>query len=599
MKNASHTVSTLFLLGFLPTAVIPCFGQSGSFEQVSGSLSQISVGADGAVWGLDSSQNIFTWDSSTSQFVQIPGALAQIAVGNANAVWGLNGGGYIYRWDASTQSWTSIPGQLTQIAVGADGDVWGLNSTYQVYHYDQPAQAWDYIDTSYLFFQAIPPNRQLFVGNVGSVYMLVSLSLGAMTPLWYNPGSGRFQRLVNGNGGPYQSVPNPLSFLAVGADGDLWGGLVPAHYSPLEPQWDVAPAPPGGYTITQLAVGSAANVWGIAYQNGAQPVFQYDAQSGAWVSAGIMLKQIAAGADGSAWGVDSQNHVYRYTGTTQPYNILRPITGSVQQISVAADGTAWAVDASNLIYSFDRQTQSWQNVPGALAQVSLPFTGGAWGVNAGGAIWVLDSALSPGAQGWTNIPGELNQISVGANGAIFGINASGQTYTFSDQNWFCFLTFFNGSCPGLFPPQGWTNIPGALVQLSTGADGTAWGINAQQQIYQYDSSTNSWTHIPGALVQISVGNAANVWGVNANGQVYRYDASVPGWDVIPNAFLSQIAVAFDGAVWGVNAEDSLYQWNSATHSFNFVANGVTNVAVGHDSAVFAWNTHTGASYWYF
>jgi Tectonin domain len=60
--------------------------QTGLFEQVSGALSQISVGADGAVWGLDPNQNIFTSDAASSQFVQVPGQLVQIAVGNANAV---------------------------------------------------------------------------------------------------------------------------------------------------------------------------------------------------------------------------------------------------------------------------------------------------------------------------------------------------------------------------------------------------------------------------------------------------------------------------------------------------------------------------------
>src|ERR1700761_9717233 len=118
---AARTIVASFLLA---AVALPCCAQ-GSFEQVPGSLSQISVGADGTVWGIDSSQNIFTWDPSSGQFVQIPGQLKQIAVGNANAVWGLNAQGYIYRWDSRMRNWTSIPGNLQQIAVGGDGDVWG------------------------------------------------------------------------------------------------------------------------------------------------------------------------------------------------------------------------------------------------------------------------------------------------------------------------------------------------------------------------------------------------------------------------------------------------------------------------------------------
>ena len=106
-------------------ACLACFAQSGTFQQVPGSLSQISVGADGTVWGLNSSQQIFTYDSASGQFVQVPGSLTQIAVGNAQAVWGINAQEQIYRWDAGAGSWTNVPGSLKYIGVGAEGDVWG------------------------------------------------------------------------------------------------------------------------------------------------------------------------------------------------------------------------------------------------------------------------------------------------------------------------------------------------------------------------------------------------------------------------------------------------------------------------------------------
>ena len=573
---------------FCLLSTLCCFAQSGTFEQVSGSLAQISVGADGAVWGLDSSQNIFTWDSSTSQLVQIPGALAQIAVGNANAVWGLNSGGYIYRWDSSKQNWTPIPGNLMQIAVGADGDVWGLNSGMQVWHYDQQAQTWTYVDTSQLSVFTYPV-VQLAVGNTGSVYALVEPTYGFDSPFWFNPGTGRFQEVA---GGGFSGFSASIGSLAVGADGDLWSGNLVAHFNPSQGAWNTTSSSDG---VTHVFVGSATNVWGIANYQGLNgkfsdgPVDQWDIQSGSWVSTGIMLSQIAAGADGSVWGVDTQNRVFHYTGPTQPSNTLRPIPGSFQKIAVGADGTAWAVDANNLIYGFDRQTQRFQIVPGELAQVSVGFAGYVWGVNAAGQIWVRDQN---GPDSWTNIAGELTQIAAAPSGSVFGINAQDQTYRYDFTGW-------RNSVPPFFSLTGWINIPGALMQLSTGVDGTTWGINQQQQIYKYDSNTNSWAPVPGALVQISVGDANNVWGVNADQQVYRYDATIPGWVQIRDALLTQVAVAFDGAVWGVNAQGSLYQWDSATQTFAFVANGVTNVAVGNDSAVFAWNTNTGATYWYF
>jgi len=584
MKNSAAR-SVLLLLTLSTVTALPSFAQSGTFEQVPGSLSQISVGADGAVWGIDPNQNIFTWDSTTGQFVQVPGALTQIAVGNANAVWGINAQGLIFRWDSSSQNWTYIPGFLKRIAVGADGDVWGFNQDRQVWHYDQQAQTWDFIPTSYLTIYG--GVEQIVVGNDGSVYALIDTSPGYEDALWFNPGTGKFQYLPV----PVQEIDfMSIGTIAVGADGDLWSnGGYSFHYSPLG-QWNVAG---GNNSVTQLAVGSGANVWGLA--SPAQPsppidgsIYRWNAQTQNWVQVPGALAQIAAGADGSVWGVNSQNNVYHYTGSAQPYHTLIQIPGSFQQISVAPDGAILAVDANNLVYAFDRGTQTFQNVPGQpLAQISVGSAGRVWGVDADGGIWQMGqppaNVLNP-ANLFSNVAGELNQIAVSANVSIFGINLYGQTYMLGQP------------LPNV---NGFVNIPGTLAQLSLGVDGTVWGVNAQQQIYSYDSNTQSWVNIPGSLVQISVGNANNIWGVNYLEHVYRYDAAAQQWVIIPGALLTQIAVAFDGSVWGVNAQGGLYQWDATAQSFNYVAQGVTNVAVGNDNIVFAYNTNTGAAYWYF
>src|ERR1700728_766532 len=456
-KPAIYLLPTISICCFLG-ASLPCFAQSSAFEQVPGSLSQISVGADGAVWGLDSHQNIFTYDSGSGQFVQVPGALTQIAVGNANAVWGINAQQLIFRWDSTNQSWTYIPGSLKQIAVGADGDVWGLNANLQVWHYNQQAQTWDYITgTSFNVF------GQLTVGNDGSVYALDETGIGYYDPYWYNPGNRQFQEVTGTN---FPGSLFAIGQIVVGADGDLWGvgNIGPFHRSPTA-GWQST----NGSTITQIAVGSGANVWGLASPTGSTPVngaiYQWNAQSATWVSVPGQLAQIAAGADGSVWGLDSSNRVYHYTGPAQPYHTLTQLPGSFSQISVAPDGTAWAVDATNLVYVFDRGTQSFQNVPGqSMTRISVGSAAVVWGINSGGGVWQWEE-VTPN---WSPVGGELNQIAVNANPSIFGINLYGQTYMYL---------------------EGWVNIPGTLAQLSLGADGTVWGINAQEQIYSYDSNT--------------------------------------------------------------------------------------------------------------
>lgn len=39
--------------------------------------------------------------------------------------------------------------------------------------------------------------------------------------------------------------------------------------------------------------------------------------------------------------------------------------------------------------------------------------------------------------------------------------------------------------------------------------------------------------------------------------------------------------------------------NISAQTFNQIGQGVTNVAVANDNVVFAWNTNTGPTYWYF
>ena len=80
-----------------------------------------------------------------------------------------------------------------------------------------------------------------------------------------------------------------------------------------------------------------------------------------------------------------------------------------------------------------------------------------------------------------------------------------------------------------------------------------WGINAANQIFQFNPVNQDWVLIPGQLGQIAVGFDGAVWGLNASGQIYRYDPSNPAgpWDLISGT-LGQLAVGGDAVVWGIN-----------------------------------------------
>jgi hypothetical protein len=112
-------------------------GDGGWLEQVPGSLKQVSVGADGAVWGVDPDDNVLRWTGS--QWQQVQGTkLNQLSVRNAQEVWGVNAAGNLFRWNGST--WDQIPSTLAYVSVGADGTVCGIGKDGNVYRRD--ASTW-------------------------------------------------------------------------------------------------------------------------------------------------------------------------------------------------------------------------------------------------------------------------------------------------------------------------------------------------------------------------------------------------------------------------------------------------------------------------
>ena len=170
-----------------------------TWQQVPGLFSQISVGCDGTVWGLNSAGQIYMFNSQTQTWQQVPGLLAQIAVGSSSFVFGLNGAGQIYRYDASSQGWDQIPGILSQLAVGCDGDLWGINSGAQVFHFNSGQQTW---------VQVPGALAQLAVGADGTVW-----GLNNANQIW------RF----NAQKQSWDSIAGQLTQISVGADAVVWG----------------------------------------------------------------------------------------------------------------------------------------------------------------------------------------------------------------------------------------------------------------------------------------------------------------------------------------------------------------------------------------
>ena len=514
-----------------------------SFTNVPGALSQISLGADGAVWGLNAGGEIYQRNAATESWTYIPGNLAHVFVGSSTAVWGINSGGQIYRWNSNAQTWDWIRGTLVQLSVGCDGDVWGLNSAGSIYHFDTQTQGWDQIPGTL---------AQLAVGFDGAVWGL-------------NAGHAVFR--FNQATQTFIAAPGSLTQIAVGADGDVWGlsNQTLFHFNQLSQAWDQMAG-----SLTQLAVGSGGVVYGL---NAANQVCQYNAQtqSCTWIGS---LATISAAANGAVWGLDNSGGIWVLNQPTETAGALHPMPAAMSQLALASDGSVWALNSAGLIFQFNLPTQSWTQVDGSLAQLATGPNGIVWGLNASGQIY----RFTPASQGWTAVPGNLSQLSVGGDGSVWGLNASGQIYSFNSSS------------------QSWTWIPGTLAHLWVGIDGTVWGLNSGGQSYRFDSSTGHWNGVSGTFSQIAVGSKENVWALGSQGQVYQYNPQSAAWHAMSGT-LAHIAVGFDGAVWGINSSNQVFRYDPGTAAWDQVAGSLAQIAVASDAVV--WGTDGSGSVYRF
>lgn len=507
-------------------------------------VEQVSVGADGTLWGINSGGQIFLYNGQAGAWAQAPGALAQISVGGNGAVWGVNAAGSVFEWNAQAQTWKSMPGTLSQIAVAADGDVWGLNHG-DIYHFDAQTEAWTWIPGTL---------AQIAVGFDGAVW-----GVNAQQQIYrYNPGLGQFEQLAGA-----------LAQVSVGADGDAWGingaGEV-YRFDRVSATWKQMAG-----ALTQISVGAGGNVWGV---NSAGEAFQFDAQSGNWNAQAGTFSQVSASADGSAWAITSAGEAQQLHAATQATGVFHGVPGTLAQIAVASDGTVWGLNGAGQIWAFDAAAGGWTWIPGTLAEISVGASGNVWGVNNSGQIYRYDAARSS----WDYIAGSLVKVVTAANGDVWGLNEAGQIYRFDAAR------------------QSWTWIPGNLAQIAVGVDGAVWGLNRAGQIWEFDAAMGTWSWSSGSLAQIAVGSAANVWGVNAEGGVYRYDSQSKSWGY-QSKLLSQITVGFDGAVWGLDFIGQIWEWNAETQSWSNIPGSLAQIAAAAGSAVWGVNAQGGVYFY--
>src|SRR5215831_2536507 len=96
------------------------------------------------------------------------------------------------------------------------------------------------------------------------------------------------------------------------------------------------------------------------------------------------------------------------------------------------------------------------------------------------------------AQNWVYIAGIAAQdIGVGRTGVVWATSATGDVLR------------WNGTS--------WDNIPGIGSRVAVDAEGSAWVVTTDANIYKYNQATKYWDLQPGAARDIGIGGDGSVW----------------------------------------------------------------------------------------
>ena len=110
--------------------------------KVDGSLTRISVGVDGTVWGVNSNQDIYKRQGPGGYWEHVPGKLVDVSCHNKETVIGCNANGSIYKFSGG-DVWVECVGAATHVTTGQPGhaEVWHVNAENRIWRHSSGSLA--------------------------------------------------------------------------------------------------------------------------------------------------------------------------------------------------------------------------------------------------------------------------------------------------------------------------------------------------------------------------------------------------------------------------------------------------------------------------
>lgn len=143
----------------------------------------------------------------------------------------------------------------------------------------------------------------------------------------------------------------------------------------------------------------------------------------------------------------------------------------------------------------------------------------------------------------------------------------------------------------------------AFISLAPGDDGTLWGCDINNNVWEFNTSTATWSKVAlapstSSVAKISMGNASNIWALSGDGVLFQRikDGDSTSWKIPDQAIgtgaIRDFCVAPDGTILVLGGDNKMYRGlkTGTGYSFNIfctpadiASSPAVSVAVGSKS----------------
>ncbi|MCB9492698.1 MAG: hypothetical protein H6679_00310 [Epsilonproteobacteria bacterium] len=483
-----------------------------SWKPVAGSLTSIGVNQQDTIIGTNQlGDNIFslTNDPNNPQWRNVVPPLQEpYVVGPQGHTWALSvndhtefpGNKRIFH--KLPDQWIEIDGALKKLAVGTNGQVWGINSTNTLFSRDgitaqnTAGSGWIVVPGNLKDILFDSQNNQ-FIGINEFDEDVISQTSDPNNPAWIPFLQTPDGRWTLSDVDHKNSLNNKYTFFK--ENNGLWNLVEGA--------------------LSQISVSPNNEVWGIQANGNVftrQEITPQNLKGSSWLQVPGQLSEIAVGNDGIVYGKTLANKGVFLANEDLANPLWLEVLPALQQ----SNTRPWELSQADhplvpgekrIFYNLG---DKWVEVGGTLKQLVLRPNGDVWGINSEHEIYFRDGITQQNPLGtdWVVVPGKLADIRLDGNGTINGTTPEGQD-VYSITN--------NPIDPA------WRNLTPPLQSPVTGPDGHTWALSiadhpqspGDKRIFFQEQDT-SWSEVDGALKQISVGPGGQVWGTNINNQIF-------------------------------------------------------------------------------